>query len=500
MITIIYSALVILLCDVSSSASALDYEVPTATIEVYYPKGFQVSIPHEEGITLFAFHGKLNEEMDGLEAGTWARDIVKPKNGRWIFRDRVTHLKLGDTLYYWTYVIYKGLGYREDDGVYVVKEYANTSMTPTTSVTTGNRPTTVQSSTEASASCPKSATFVNGAPRRCAGQLIFEEEFDGQHLDVNKWTVERRIPHAPNYEFNVYLDDVEDVLQLRNGILRIKPKLTDEHFGQGATRRTPLSLGTTCTGQLDSDECSIIPRGAKIVPPYISVQFTTKNKFTFKYGRVEVRAKMPQGMWVFPQLWLEPNECKYGDDYYNSGQMRIAQTRNDGARTDLLAGLVLNSHPAWHSFKLCLNNQSQEKLSDEQFHTYEILWTPDVITFSLDSKEYCRYEVRSEEESFQNLKLDDEVRAWHNLRSGYLPNRHLLQSGTKWAPFDQEFYLLVGEGIGGFSDFHEGKWSEEKPWRNTDPRAMLKFYNHYRSDTTWLQHVDFQIDYIKILY
>ncbi|ALC42895.1 CG12780, partial [Drosophila busckii] len=93
------------------------YEVPKANIEVFYPKGFQVSIPHDKGITLFAFHGKLNEEMEGLEAGTWARDIVKVKNGRWTFRDRETRLKQGDVLYYWTYAIYKGLGYREDAGI-----------------------------------------------------------------------------------------------------------------------------------------------------------------------------------------------------------------------------------------------------------------------------------------------------------------------------------------------------------------------------------------------
>jgi len=32
------------------------YEVTKAKIEVFYPKGFEVSIPDEEGISLFAFH------------------------------------------------------------------------------------------------------------------------------------------------------------------------------------------------------------------------------------------------------------------------------------------------------------------------------------------------------------------------------------------------------------------------------------------------------------
>ncbi|KAH8300291.1 hypothetical protein KR044_012519 [Drosophila immigrans] len=96
------------------------YKVPDARIRVLSPKGFEVSIPHEEGVTLFAFHGKLNEEFDGLEAGRWAHDVPTSKRGRWTFRDRETVLRVGDIIYFWTYVIHNGLGYRQDDGVYVV--------------------------------------------------------------------------------------------------------------------------------------------------------------------------------------------------------------------------------------------------------------------------------------------------------------------------------------------------------------------------------------------
>nr|CAI5821560.1 unnamed protein product [Callosobruchus analis] len=70
-----------------------EFVVPDATIEVLRPKGFRVSIPDQEGIKLFAFHGKLNEEMNGREGGTFSRDIPKPKNGRWTFVDKTTELK-----------------------------------------------------------------------------------------------------------------------------------------------------------------------------------------------------------------------------------------------------------------------------------------------------------------------------------------------------------------------------------------------------------------------
>jgi hypothetical protein len=72
----------------------------------------------EEGITLFAFHGKLNEEMKHLEAGAWSKDITRITNGRFVFEDKNVKLKKGDTVYYWTYIYHfdgiSTLGYRED--------------------------------------------------------------------------------------------------------------------------------------------------------------------------------------------------------------------------------------------------------------------------------------------------------------------------------------------------------------------------------------------------
>lgn len=75
----------------------------------------------QEGIRLFAFHGKINEEMDGREAGTFSKDILKPKNGWWTFSAPSTKLEVGDKIYYWTYVEHLGLGYPNDDQVFEVK-------------------------------------------------------------------------------------------------------------------------------------------------------------------------------------------------------------------------------------------------------------------------------------------------------------------------------------------------------------------------------------------
>lgn len=105
----------------SAACVKCEYEVPQPSIEVSKPKGFRVSIPDEEGIQLFAFHGAINRELDGLEAGDMSKDVLKKRNGRWTFHERKLKLKKGDTLYYWLFVIKDGLGYRLDDGIYTFK-------------------------------------------------------------------------------------------------------------------------------------------------------------------------------------------------------------------------------------------------------------------------------------------------------------------------------------------------------------------------------------------
>ena len=58
-----------------------------------------------------SFHFKLNEKFSNLEVGSVAKDINQATDGRWVFEDRSTQLNENDVIYYWVYVVYKGLGY-----------------------------------------------------------------------------------------------------------------------------------------------------------------------------------------------------------------------------------------------------------------------------------------------------------------------------------------------------------------------------------------------------
>lgn len=99
---------------------------------------------------------------------------------------------------------------------------------------------------------------------------------------------------------------------------------------------------------------------------------TTLKKFSFLYGKVEIRAKLPSEEWIFPQILLEPTNNFYGKKNLASGQMRIAFTKGkDGL---LSGGVILGSTEPTRTSKMCIN-PNVIRLADD-FHTFSLEWKP----------------------------------------------------------------------------------------------------------------------------
>lgn len=80
-------------------------------------------------------------------------------------------------------------------------------------------------------------------------------------------------------------------------------------------------------------ECYVIKvffsgAGGNIINPIQSAKITTVSSFSIKYGRVEVRAKLPQGDWLWPAIWLLPADNAYGQ-WPASGEIDIMESRGN---------------------------------------------------------------------------------------------------------------------------------------------------------------------------
>jgi hypothetical protein len=61
----------------------------------------------------------------------------------------------------------------------------------------------------------------------------------------------------------------------------------------------PLSVIFRCTTSWN-DGCKRTGTAENILPPITSARLQTPDTFSFTYGKVDVRAKMPAGDWLWP--------------------------------------------------------------------------------------------------------------------------------------------------------------------------------------------------------
>ena len=215
-------------------------------------------------------------------------------------------------------------------------------------------------------------------------KLVWEDNFDGDSLDYSKWGIEVNAFGGGNGELQIFTDRKENV-RVAGGNLILE-----------ARRDNANMMGTK--------------------REYSSGRVRTKNRGDWKYGRIEVRAKLPAGAGLWPAIWMLPTGDKYGG-WAKSGEIDIMEFR--GQNTNEVLG-TLHYGDAWPNnassgkeYKLPQGNFA------EDFHTFAIEWQAGKIQWFVDGK--------------------------------------LVQTQTKWsstggvfpAPFDQKFHLLLNLSVGG---------------------------------------------------
>ena len=171
---------------------------------------------------------------------------------------------------------------------------------------------------------------------------------------------------------------------------------------------------------------------------YSSSKIKTFGKANFKYGRIEVSAKVPPQMGTWPAVWMMPVHNTYGG-WPRSGEIDIVE--HVGYDPNQL-------HITVHTmdYNGMINNQKGSNTYVENatshFNTYRIDWTEEGI---------CGY------------INDQKVYEYLNEGKGY----------SSW-PFDQEFYLIVNLAVGG--DWGGRKGVDNKAFPATFEVDYIRYY------------------------
>lgn len=181
-------------------------------------------------------------------------------------------------------------------------------------------------------------------------EMVWNDEFDGTELDPANWIYEVNGNGGGNNELQYYTADNTTVA---DGFLTITAK-KESYNGM----------------------------------EYTSSRVTTYNRAYFKYGIIEVRAKLPSGRGTWPAIWMMPQYSRYGG-WPNSGEIDIME--HVGYNQNVIHGTV---HTGWYNGQD--GNQKGGSTSAYQdvsteFHTYKIEWLPDKIKFFVDDVMYYEY-------------------------------------------------------------------------------------------------------------
>ncbi|MCI4670306.1 MAG: glycoside hydrolase family 16 protein [Bacteroidia bacterium] len=116
---------------------------------------------------------------------------------------------------------------------------------------------------------------------------------------------------------------------------------------------------------------------------YTSARMITKNKADFKFGRMDIRAKLPKGKGLWPAIWMLPTENKFGT-WPRSGEIDIMELIGDKPAEVL--GTVHYGLDFWR-FKSAYYELEEGDFSDD-FHTFTLLWRDDCLRFMVDGVMY----------------------------------------------------------------------------------------------------------------
>jgi beta-glucanase (GH16 family) len=146
---------------------------------------------------------------------------------------------------------------------------------------------------------------------------------------------------------------------------------------------------------------------------YTSARLVSKGKGDFRYGRIEVRARLPSGRGTWPAIWMLPTDWAYGD-WPKSGEIDIME--HVGFDPDVVHVSV---HTEAYNHIINTQKTATRKVTGAMtaFHRYRIDWTPDTIRGYID---------------------DAQMFEFANERTG----------PAAW-PFDQRFHLLLNIAVGG---------------------------------------------------
>lgn len=124
--------------------------------------------------------------------------------------------------------------------------------------------------------------------------------------------------------------------------------------------------------------------------PYTSARMITAGLREFKYGRVDIRAKLPQGKGIWPALWMLGSNI-WTVSWPKCGEIDIMEVI--GSEPSTLHGTAHWEHNGNHASYSKSTKLNEGKFADK-YHVFSLVWDENFIRWLLDDVEYNVIDIR----------------------------------------------------------------------------------------------------------
>jgi beta-glucanase (GH16 family) len=273
--------------------------------------------------------------------------------------------------------------------------------------------------------------------------LLWNDEFDGDSLNVDIWNRELREPGWTNNELQEYTGSEENVF-VRDGALVIKALKTVTDEGKDY---------------------------------YTSGKVTTQKKKDFMYGKVVVSAKVTEGQGLWPAIWMMPTDESYYGQWPKCGEIDIME---------VLGNQVDTAYATVHYGEPHAEQQGSKVLASgsyaESFHEYSVEWEPGEMRFYIDRE------------------MVNKVNDWFTAVDGEDEKPYP-------APFNQTFFVQMNLAVGGSwpgnpdetTDFSKAEFEVDyvrvyqKPQYDTNVKKPKKAFRDPLEDGNLIYNGDFAV-------
>lgn len=108
--------------------------------------------------------------------------------------------------------------------------------------------------------------------------------------------------HNISEQFQWYSNSSENSYT-EDGNLHLKPTFTSDLYGEEFLTTSRVIIPPEECTQADWYGCDRQGTPDNPINPIRSARVDTWDSFRFKFGTLEIRAKMPAGDWIWPALW-----------------------------------------------------------------------------------------------------------------------------------------------------------------------------------------------------